>query len=284
MNQKPNLKPVWEAILCVYKEFARICEKHNLRFYVTDGSAIGAIRHKGFIPWDDDLDISMPREDYCRFLEIAKDELPPHLKTLSIEENPEYNALFAKVIESRREVVEDVEHKIGYTLTSGIYIDIFPIDGWSGSRFEFCLNKIRYFMLSCVDRFQHQTFGVLSWRGRFAWILGAVLNPFYSKMSAPTDTVLAYQSIYGVRPCGDCSSTARVRCWPDRRLILRSDIWGVPTYVDFCGIKVPVPEKYDEYLRQDYGDYMKLPPEEKRRTTHSKDGYHHPWYLGPIEK
>lgn len=258
-----------------------MCDRHGLRFYLSDGSAIGAIRHKGFIPWDDDLDVSMPREDYDKFMSIAASELPSHLCVMSIEKTPGYSNLHGKVQETRREIVEDIERQAGYTLSSGVFLDIFPIDGWSGSRFWYQVNKLRFVLLACAAKFQRTSFKSLTFRGKLSWIVGGFLRPFYSQFKSEADVSRAFQSIYGVRPCAGMPYTARVRCWLDRRLILRADVWGTPTYVEFCGLKVPVAEKYDDYLRQDYGDYMKLPPEEKRRTTHSCDGYHFPWWLGP---
>ena len=69
---KLDMRPIWDALLHVYEEFARVCDENNLRYYLAEGSAIGALRHKGFIPWDDDLDVIMPRPDYERFRQIRQ--------------------------------------------------------------------------------------------------------------------------------------------------------------------------------------------------------------------
>ena len=67
-EDKFGLKPIWEAILEIYDEFCKICDRHGLRYYVTDGNALGAVRHKGFIPWDDDIDLAMSSEDPSPYL------------------------------------------------------------------------------------------------------------------------------------------------------------------------------------------------------------------------
>ena len=113
---KINLKPVWDAVLNVYREVAQICDKHGLRYYLTDGTALGAVRHKGFIPWDDDFDMSMPREDYQKFIEIARNELPEHLKFVNWENTPEFTLLFGKVQDTRADFVKSIEAECGYML------------------------------------------------------------------------------------------------------------------------------------------------------------------------
>ena len=283
VNKQVSLEPVWEAILDVYKEFAIVCKRHGLRYYFTDGSAIGALRHRGFIPWDDDIDISMPREDYNLFMKYAPKELPAHLCVISIKNTPSYPNLHGKVQETRRNIVEAAERAAGYTLSTGIFIDLFPFDGWSGSRFGLIVNTIRFFLLDCVCKFRKEKFKRISTKGKLAWIAGMAISPLYDKFKSSSDVAKAYEAIYGVRTTVGCPYTARVRCWLNKRMILRSDVWGKPFYANFCGMKVPLPEKYDEYLRQEYGNYMKLPPVEKRMATHSKDGYHYPWWLGPVD-
>ena len=80
MFNSNEIKKVQNEILSIFIEIDKLCEKHNLRYYAIGGTCIGAVRHNGFIPWDDDLDIAMPRKDYERFIAIASEELPKHLK------------------------------------------------------------------------------------------------------------------------------------------------------------------------------------------------------------
>lgn len=276
-----SLAPMWDAILNVYKEFARICERHNFRFYLIDGSAIGAVRHQGFIPWDDDLDVAMPREDYEEFLKVAPQELPSHLKTITIDNTPGYYLLFGKIQETRRDVVEAIEHKVGYTLSNGIFIDIFPIDGYDYSRFRLAFTKVKVFILTLIDHYVSGSFTKYSWRGKIAWALGFFMNTVLFRVKDQVQMAHAYERCYGKKNFSSYEWTSRVQNWRHRRLFFPKDVWGTAKTGLFCGLSVPLPEKYDTYLGSVYGNYMKLPPEEKRKTTHSYDGFHVSWWLGP---
>jgi len=280
-NAQKSLVPMWDAILDVYKEFAKICVRHNFRFYFIDGSAIGAVRHQGFIPWDDDLDVAMPREDYEAFLKVAPRELPRHLSVVTLDNTPGYYVLYGKVQETRRDVVEAVEKKVGYTLSNGIYIDIFPIDGYDYSRLRLAMTRAKVFVLTLVDRYVSGPFGKYSWRGKVAWVFGFLANIIFFKIQNQVQMARAYELCYGKRNCSGHEWTSRVQNWRNRRVFFPKEIWGAAKTGRFCGLDVPLPEKYDTYLSSIYGDYMKLPPEEKRKTTHSYDGLHLPWWLGP---
>ena len=106
-----NLRPIWDTILDVWKECYAICKRHNLRIWVAYGTAIGAMRHKGFIPWDDDFDVMMPRADYNLFMKYAVDELPAYMKWHSIENDPKYTLLFGKVQDERKDVLNKVKEE-----------------------------------------------------------------------------------------------------------------------------------------------------------------------------
>jgi|AGTN01.3.fsa_nt_gi LPS biosynthesis protein len=107
------------------KEFRDVCEKNNLRYYLTGGTLLGAVRHKGFIPWDDDIDVAMPRIDYLKFLKIYKREYDKN-NLFAYEINKNYKYMFAKLCDKDTSLIEfdfDCKEKLG------VYLDIFPIDG-----------------------------------------------------------------------------------------------------------------------------------------------------------
>ena len=122
-----DLRPVWRGILDVYRVVAEVCEKHNLRYYVTGGNCLGAVRHKGFIPWDDDLDIFLPWPDFDRFWEIVKAELPDYWKGIGWWNCDGYGMLYGKVQECRKSVVDDIEKQSNLNLPDGIFVDVFPL-------------------------------------------------------------------------------------------------------------------------------------------------------------
>ena len=118
-----RIKDVEKQILCKYIE---ICEKYHLRYFVAFGTLLGTVRHKGFIPWDDDIDVGMPREDYERFLQIAQKECGEEYFLQTVDTDPEYHLYFAKLRMNRTRFVENSLQKAGSV--TGFYIDIFPYD------------------------------------------------------------------------------------------------------------------------------------------------------------
>lgn len=124
MNEK--LRKLQLCELEILKEFVRICERFSLRYYLTGGTLLGAIRHQGFIPWDDDIDVAMPREDYDRFAQIAPQELDPQYFYQSPDTDPYYFLSFNKIRKNGTEIYE--ERFKNARFHKGIFIDIFPLD------------------------------------------------------------------------------------------------------------------------------------------------------------
>lgn len=126
MEIDPQLRRLQLGELDILNEFVRICEKHNLTYYLVGGTLLGAVRHQGFIPWDDDIDVGMPREDYDRFAQIAVQELAPHYFYQSPDTDPCYFLSYAKIRKNGTEIYE--ERFKNAKFHKGIFIDIFPLD------------------------------------------------------------------------------------------------------------------------------------------------------------
>ena len=118
-----------EKQLNILKYFIKVCEKHNLQYFLVGGSTLGAIRHKGFIPWDDDIDVGMPRKDYDKFVELQSEfeGTPYFIQTFKTDPCYIYN--YGKLRDSSTTFIENTfkQHRINH----GVWIDIFPIDGFS---------------------------------------------------------------------------------------------------------------------------------------------------------
>lgn len=245
--------------------FREFCEAHRLRFYITAGTLLGAVRHKGFIPWDDDIDVVMPREDYDRLRLLYQSELPQdyYWQDSFTEENFPY--LFAKLRMKGTRVEEpDMEN---FHVRSGISIDVFPLD-------------------ICPDRegIAHLFFRVITLLS-FAYAGKVDANfPFPSKKKhvrlvyyfLRRFPISLLRSIRGriVRFCGKCSS--------GRRLCTVGGIHEFPaetyqtawfdeeTKLPFEGDLYPAPQGWDSLLKNMYGDYWKVPDKENREGHYER--------------
>ena len=251
-------------ILEIYKEIKRICDKHQLRYFAIGGTCLGAVRHKGFIPWDDDMDISMPDEDYKRFMEIADAELPDNMKVLE-------SAKFEKCVNTFNKV-----HNINTTFIpigsencpdrqSGIYVDIMPMCGLPSQKILQKMYVIKNKMLygfnywRRIDRKPNKLFDKL------LYMLIKPVNYFvpFTFWSDLLEKMRAKHRFDKSEYVGFTWSFC-----PEKR-IFEKDLFA--SYVDlpFEDTVVPCPKRYHEYLTLHYGDYLKLPPEDKRIGMHA---------------
>ena len=122
----PEEQPRWNAVINgVLRQFIAICKDNHLTYFCCGGTAIGAVRHQGMIPWDDDVDVFMPRPDYDRFVQIASKQLPEGLELVTPNSKSDYPLFFVKLCDARTTLQEEQDVPCVY----GLYIDIFPIDG-----------------------------------------------------------------------------------------------------------------------------------------------------------
>ena len=279
-----NLRPIWDAIFSIYKVVEGICDRHGLRYYVTDGTLIGAIRHKGFIPWDDDFDMSMPRSDYEKFIEIAKTELPPHLKFVNWKNTPEMSLLFGKVQDSRVDEIVRIEKETGRSLSNGLFVDIFPIDGYPTNPVEIATTRIRAGILGCMIRFKTMKFSQQTLKGKIVWLMGLVFSLLLPWLRIE-DCMRICERFLTRHPFEDSDSTGRadLRVHMLNSKPLPRSAWGTGSLHEFHTGQVRIPDGYDMYLRSLYGEYMTLPPESARHPSH---GYlwRCPWCFGPTNK
>ncbi|MCY7221675.1 LicD family protein [Streptococcus cristatus] len=250
----------------IVKEVVKICDNHGLTYYMLGGTMLGAIRHKGFIPWDDDIDLGIPRQDYEKFLEIAPSELSNHLKVVNYKTDPEYHYYITRVLDTDTKVVEE---RIGddkkYTNAS---IDIFPIDGTPNNSI---LRRIYFFrvlyhralMSLCykdsIDRKRPR--GILE--KVFLWMMERIpiekmTTPYQQKEKI--DRLLRKQKLEGAKFIGNIMGAYRTR------EIVPAEFYGSGKMYPFENIELRGMYLANEYLVYTYGDYMKLPPENERKT------------------
>lgn len=243
--------------------FHDYCEKNNLRYYALGGTMLGAARHNGFIPWDDDLDVGMPRKDYERLYELLKYR-PGDRYCLETPHSDaeDFNYCFSKLYDTHTTLVENLKYKV----KRGLYIDIFPLDGMGNSEEECKKN------FDIIDRkfkflLAHTT-GIRKGRSvakNAAVIVSqTILNPFINdkkKINELNDLCSKFdfdECKFGGNPFG---------AWRYKEVMSR-DIMGKPTLYKFEDMSIYGSEDFDAYLTHMYGNWRQLPPKEKQVSHH----------------
>ena len=255
----------------ILKEFIRVCKKHNLQYYLVGGSCLGAVRHQGFIPWDDDIDVAMPRKDYDKFITLQNEFSKPYfIQTYKTDKNYIYN--YAKV---RNNDTTYIENFFASTqMNHGVWIDVFPIDGMSYEE------KPAASFAKKVKSTWHQVWLMylpsLKRKLRFKTLwkdipLNIVAYLFFflnvghyrNKMVDRKVTKIDYDKAVLV---GNLFGTnAKKEAMP-------KEIFEEGSVATFEGIEVLLPKDYHRYLTLLFNDYMKLPPVDKQVGHHHDKG------------
>jgi len=247
--------------LDILVSFIRACEELDLRYYVLGGTLLGAVRHRGFIPWDDDIDVGMPRADYEIFLREGQKylEAPYFLQTFRTD--PQYTLNFAKIRNSSTTFMETSLR--GRNLNHGVYIDIFPLDFYPDDPgTERRLRRKNWFLAGrlAADFFYAKK---LPARSRMKHLLCKLRHPSVEKVLRMREDL--FRSVEaGSRLVNHCGA------WGDRE-IMPIQWFGEGCELEFEGLKVRAPKQWHSCLTQLYGDYMTPPPPEKRIGHHYCD-------------
>lgn len=248
-----DIRPLQLRILKIAAAIDKVCRDHGLRYYAWAGTMLGAVRHKGFIPWDDDMDICMPRPDYDTFMAHAREWLPEPFEAVCAETDPRYPGPFGKVQDASTTLIE--RRHINYI--GGIYVDVFPIDGVPRPAVARTLNFARYELLKRViyllhrDPFKHG-------HGPSSWVPLAVQRL--------TSNHAVQQALRRVMTRYSYDGSELVADYDDgSHGVLPKRILGTPTPVRFEDTTLMGVEHAGEYLATKYGDYMTIPKHDKQR-------------------
>ena len=253
-----------EVLLSILFEVDRFCRKNNIEYFLTGGTLLGAVRHSGFIPWDDDIDICMKRKDYERF--CASFQSDNKCEVITLFNNRNYYLASAKVIDKR---IRLYEHMHG-VCEIGAYIDVFPLD-YLSCTYDFAANYLeKRTLYSRIGEISHYE---LSNRRplykNIATVLSRIVYPFSLRQDAlkkdvNNKKIISYEptelmaNLYGA--------------W-GKKEITKAEFFEKTVEITFEGKLLYAPVGYDGFLQGVYGNYMELPSEEKRVSHHSFDAY-----------
>lgn len=268
-TKKENLKKEYRSILLkTFADFISLCEKHNLTYYGAFGTVLGAVRHGGLIPWDDDIDVFMPRNDYERFLSLKESYLGDY-EIVDIE-NKDYYQIFAKFVNKNTTLIETEE----IPFVCGIYVDVFPLDEWN-EEFTDCEKwnlKMAKSYFTYFKSLRQHSLNFLLHNIRYGnW-----------KVAAKTLTNICYyqflrkQSLLNLNNCLTQFKSIRGNYWcryspnPKGSFPFPKDWFSEGCVVKFENLLIKIPKEYDKYLHATYGNYMEFPPESQRNSGHQQ--------------
>lgn len=258
-----SLRELQNKSLEIALYFKDFCNEHGLLFYMCGGCCIGSLRHKGFIPWDDDVDVFMPRDDY----EKLKELWPKYANTekyacVYADKNRVDGNLFVTIRDNETTAIKP--YQVDMDISHGVALDVLPLDGWPDGKMK---RKMQVFWTLVYSLYCAQTVPVN--HGKAVSVAGKIaLTLVPSKKLRYKLWKLAERKMtkYPIKECNYitelCSGPYYMKKQYPREAFDKA-IW-----VDFEDVKMPIPQGYDVYLRTAFGDYMKLPPKEKQKPHH----------------
>lgn len=259
--------------LDILVEFAKFCEAHSLKYFLTYGTLIGAVRHKGYIPWDDDIDVWMPRKDYETFIHSFQGH--PYYEVMANEINPSYGKLFAVLNDTRTVKTEKLTRK-RCEGTVCVNIDIFPVDYLPDNPDEQIelLRKVK----SIENKLACLTYAYGRGRTFLSTIrknIGIFIYRTLDSLNIITTRKLARQHRQLLSQYSDTNTAG---CFANTGFNGMEEVMPLKCFQDQIEMEfedhiLKVPKEYDYILRHIYGDYMQLPPESERVSVHSNTCY-----------
>ena len=252
------------SLLDILKWFNAFCETNNLRYYLLGGTMLGAARHKGFIPWDDDIDVGMPRKDYEKMIKILSGDNNRGKYVLETPDTPskDFFYAFSKIYDTTTTLIENTKYKI----KRGIYIDVFPLDGIGNSEEESKKNfkKVTFHYNMLLSRIGGIRKG-RNWFKNVAVRFMRLVPSFILNDKKLLSKVVSTCKLYEYDNCSWVGNL--LGAWRFKE-IMPKEIIGEPTEYEFEGLKVSGVADADTYLTYLYGDWRKLPPKEKQVSHH----------------
>lgn len=264
MNKQENqlLKKMQSSELDILKQFINVCNKLDINYFLIGGTLIGAVRHKGFIPWDDDIDVCMLRKDYDIFLKEGQKYLDDNYFLQTYETDKNYPNCYAKIRNSKTTFLEKSVSNI--YMNHGVFIDIFPLDNY------YKYNKLKAKLI------QYAIYGLYGdfYKNSNSFFKRVVANIAEIMYGRKSKIILCkkLEAIYTKANNSKCDKVSNYSgAWGVQKETHFLEDFSDYKFLDFEDIKAKVPVGYDRCLRDTYGEYMTLPPIEKRVSHHDSD-------------
>ena len=266
MESPISLKEIQYLEFEILKYIKNVCEQNGLRYYLAYGTLIGAVRHQGFVPWDDDMDIQMPREDYLKFVAIVKKNPHPYYRLLSRETSNKYTYLWPKVIDTRTRMTQYGSYLEKEKI--GLFVDIFLLDGAGNSREEaeatYCeaysvFHRYRRSVLPMFFRGENKLISFLKW-----------IHHIPEKAAGIHYWMEQHERVCRKKRFDECKYVGALGAgtMEPSRNIWERESFGNGRPVSFMGEAFMAPDNWDAVLRPEYGGYMELPPPYQQKAHH----------------
>lgn len=261
MANNEELTPLQNKLLEMLKWFHDYCCSNQIRYYAAGGTLLGAIRHKGFIPWDDDIDLVLPRPDYEKLISLFNEPMNGYILETPYSGNKDYLYSFSKLYDTSTTLIENLRYKC----RRGVYIDIFPLDGLGNDEFYMRnfskIDRWNMFLMTrtCAIRKDRPTY-------KNAAIIISRLIP--SIIIDNKELAIKIDRLAAMHDYESSDYVANVMGNYREKEIVKKHIFGNPTLYTFENIEIFGAEHYDEYLTKIYGDWRKLPSKEKQVSHH----------------
>ena len=262
-----SLQELKDVEFDILKTFDVFCKENNIRYFLAFGTLLGAIRYKKFIPWDDDIDVLVPREDYCKLLTLFQDN--DRYRLYAFEKNKRFHYPFAKLCDMPTLKEQTIYKNKGVRL--GVEIDVFPLDHWDSNidKAKLELARIKKYQkwlkISKLDTPLTSNF--------FKKMVWSVIIPFVKLIGGGYFVKKIIKESNKENQKSSFYAGAKVWAIYGERGIIPSKVFDEVIDIEFEGQMFPAPKDYDTYLTCLYGDYLPEPPKEKQKTHHSFKAY-----------